>query len=64
LLAEDSPARAIEWAEQIEGSEEREIVLVDIARTWRERDEAAAEAWLLRSPLSEEAREKARTPRL
>jgi len=64
LLAEQSPAQAIEWAEQIEGSEEREIVLVDIARTWRERDEAAAEAWLLRSPLSEEAREKARTPRL
>jgi len=64
LLAEDSPAKAIEWAEQIEGDEEREIVLVDVARSWRQIDEAAAEAWLLGSPLSEEARDKARAPRI
>jgi len=63
LLAEDSPAEAIEWAEKIEGGEEREIVLIDVARTWRKLDEPAAEAWLLDSPLSEEAREKARSPR-
>ncbi len=63
LLAEDSPAEAIEWAERIRDDEEREIVLSDVARTWRQRDAAAAEAWLLQSPLSEEAREKARAPR-
>jgi len=62
LLAEDSPADAIEWAERIEGDEEREIVLIEVARAWREVDEVANEAWLLESSLSEEAREKVRTP--
>ncbi|MBW2577685.1 MAG: hypothetical protein JRE38_06410 [Deltaproteobacteria bacterium] len=62
LLSADSPADAIEWAERIEGDEEREIVLTEVARAWRLRDEAAAEAWLLQSSLSEEAREKARAP--
>ena len=62
LLSEDSPADAIEWAERIEGDEEREIVLTEVARAWRLRDEAAAEAWLLQSSLSEETREKVRTP--
>lgn len=60
LLAEDSPAEAIEWAERIEGDEEREIVLSEVARAWWLRDEGAAEAWLLQSSLSEEAREKVR----
>jgi hypothetical protein len=62
LLAKDSPADAIGWAERIEGAEEREIVLVEVARAWRERDAAATEAWLLESQLSEEAREKVRAP--
>ena len=60
LLAEDSPADAIEWAERIESDDEREIVLTEVARAWRQVDEAAADAWLLESPLPEEAREKVR----
>jgi hypothetical protein len=60
LLSEDSPADAIEWAERIEGDEEREIVLTEVASAWRLRDEAATEAWLLQSSLSEEARDKVR----
>jgi hypothetical protein len=60
LLSADSPADAIKWAERIEGDEEREIVLTEVGRAWRLRDEAATEAWLLQSSLSEEAREKVR----
>jgi hypothetical protein len=60
LLSADSPADAIEWAERIEGDEEREIVLTEVVRTWRQIDEDAAEAWLLQSSLSEGAREKVR----
>jgi hypothetical protein len=62
LLAVDSPADAIEWAERIEGDEEREITLIKVVRSWLALDEAAAEAWLLQSSLSEEAREKVRAP--
>jgi hypothetical protein len=62
LLAQDSPADGIEWAGRIEDDEEREIVLTQIARAWRQVDEAAAEAWLRESSLSEEAREKVRAP--
>ncbi len=62
LLSADSPADAIEWAERIEGDEEREIVLTEVARAWRQIDEDAAEAWLLQSSLSEGAREKVRAP--
>ena len=60
LVAEDAPAVAIEWAERIEDDEDRETVLMLVARAWRQVDEAEAEAWLLQSPLSEEFREKAR----
>jgi hypothetical protein len=63
LLAEDSPADAIEWAERIEADEEREIVLIEVARAWRQADEAATEAWLLQSSLSGKAREKVRDPK-
>jgi hypothetical protein len=63
LLADDgSPLEAIEWAEQIESEEEREYVLTDVVRKWRRADEAAAEAWLLESSLSEAARARARGP--
>ncbi len=47
------------WVERTEGAD-IPITLVQIALAWRRVDEAAAEAWLLRSPLSEEARERAR----
>jgi hypothetical protein len=63
LLAKDSPADAIEWAERIERDEEREIVLIAVARAWRQIDEAAAEAWLKQSSLSEEALEEVRAPK-
>jgi hypothetical protein len=62
-LAEDDPAEAARWATLIEDDEEREFALIDLARRWREQDEDEAEAWLRQSPLSEEAREKARQPR-
>jgi hypothetical protein len=63
FLAQDDPAGAAKWAPMIENDEDREIAFIGLARRWRERDEAAAEAWLRQSPLSEEAREKARQPR-
>jgi hypothetical protein len=62
LLAEKSPATAIEWARRIDKQRERELTLIKIARSWRESDEAAADAWLEESPLSEEARAKVRDP--
>jgi hypothetical protein len=63
LLAERSPAEAIEWAQRIGREREREVALIKIARRWRESDEPAAEAWLQSSPLSEEARAKVRDPK-
>jgi hypothetical protein len=62
LLSVDAPTDAIKWAERIEHDKEREAVLIKVARVWRYLDEAAAEAWLLQSSLSEEAREKVRVP--
>jgi len=60
LLSEDSPADAAAWAERIEADEEREIVLGQVLRAWRQVDADAADAWLLQSSLSEETREKLR----
>lgn len=62
LLAPTAPAEAIRWAERIEKEGERNFLLVVIARGWRDLDEAAAEEWLLQSPLSEEQRAQARLP--
>lgn len=62
VLALHSPAEAIEWADRVDDEEQREAVLVQIARHWRTLDEDAAEVWLLQSPLSEEAREQVRAP--
>src|SRR5262245_23922766 len=58
-----SPADAIAWAQRIPKDLEREVTLIKIARGWREADEAAAEAWLASSPLSEEARAQVRDPK-
>jgi hypothetical protein len=60
LLIPKSPAEAIRWAQWVEDEGMRERLLIRIARAWRFRDEAAAEAWLRESPLSEESRERAR----
>ena len=62
MLAEDSPSEAIALAEGIDDDDEREILLIWVARSWREADAAAAEAWLLQSELSQAAREKVRAP--
>ncbi len=62
MLAADRPEDAVHWAAKIRDDQEREIVLSDIARIWLGSDEEAAEAWLASSPLSEEARQKARGP--
>jgi len=62
LLSERSPPEAVEWAQRIERDREREITLIRVARVWRAADEAAAEAWLADSPLSEDARAKVRDP--
>lgn len=60
MVMRESPAEALEWAERVENEEERERLLIRVARAWRWQDEAAAEAWLRESPLSEEARGNAR----
>ena len=59
-IAADSPADGIEWAEKIEDDVDRERTLIRISRAWRMQDEAAAEAWLAQSSLSEAARSEAR----
>ena len=59
-LAKESPARAIPFAEQISDEIAREEILVKIATAWRGEDEAACEAWLDQSLLSEEARQAVR----
>ncbi|MDJ0851813.1 MAG: hypothetical protein QNK04_25830 [Myxococcota bacterium] len=65
VMQERSPAEAIAWAQRIEDEEQRKKLLIRITRAWRWRDEAAAEAWLAESPLSEKERERARqAPRL
>jgi hypothetical protein len=60
-LAQTAPAEAIELAKSAEPEAAREPLMIDIARAWRQQDEAAAEAWLSASTLSEQARESART---
>jgi hypothetical protein len=61
-IAQDSPLDAIKWAEQIENPYERQEVLIGVVRAWRQLDEAAAESWMVQSSLSDEQREKVRTP--
>jgi hypothetical protein len=63
-IAQDSPEEAIRWAERVEDESEREVTLVRIARYWRSQDEAAAEAWLAQSSLSERLRDQARNTAL
>jgi hypothetical protein len=62
LRAGDDPSAAVAWAEQIEDDLDRENVLILVAREWALTDPEAALAWLLQSPLSEDARERARKP--
>ena len=59
-LAKDSPAEGLAWAQRIVDKDERDYISIQIASRWHARDAAAAEAWLLQSPLSEADREKIR----
>jgi len=52
-IAIESPAEAMQWAEEMEAGKERDLTLVRIARTWLRTDPEAAEAWLAQSSLSE-----------
>jgi hypothetical protein len=58
-LGPTEPLEAIRWAEGLEKPDEQEFVFIEIARAWRKTDQAAADAWLEQSPLSEQARMKA-----
>ena len=62
LLASDSPRDAMAQAEQIVDRDRREGTMIRVAQIWREADEQAADAWIDQSPLSDEARERARKP--
>jgi len=61
-VATAAPTQAIDWALRIADDEARERSLVNVSRIWRREDEAAAEAWLVESPLSEDARDRVRNP--
>lgn len=62
-VAETRPLEGVKWAITIEDEGDRESILMEVARTWREKDEAAADAWLDSSDaLSAEAVAKVRTP--
>jgi hypothetical protein len=58
----ESPLEAYRWAAHIPDESRRERALVTISWRHRMADEEAAEAWLVQSPLSDEARDKARNP--
>jgi hypothetical protein len=62
-IARKEPAEALEWAAVINEPKRRRNTMINIARQWRSRDEAAAEAWLAQSNLPEEFLERVRAPR-
>jgi hypothetical protein len=57
---EKTPLEGMMWVARVEDEAERESLMIGLARQWRAKDRAAAEAWLVESPLSEESRERAR----
>jgi hypothetical protein len=61
-IAPELPREAMVWAERIEEEDRREAAMILVAQLWRGVDEDAAEAWLEEASLSDEAREKARSP--
>ncbi len=62
LLGRESPTEGLAWAARLAAEDERKFATIDIARSWRHREEVAAEAWLAQSPLSPEILEKIREP--
>ena len=65
LLAEKSPEEGIPLVSKFFAKEGRlyDHWMVGLVRPWRQRDEAAAEAWIANASLSAEALEKIRAPR-
>jgi hypothetical protein len=61
LYGNEEPSEGIRWGERIADPTTRSVTLVQIARQWHAADPAAAEAWIEKSPLSEEDRQSART---
>ncbi len=62
-LADRAPEEAISWCERIVDPERQLRCFNNAAQKWYQRDAVAAETWLQQSPLDEEARRTARTPR-
>ena len=60
FVSREDPREALEWVDIVSDPKRQEQAYVRIARAWREADEPAAEAWLVQSPLSREARDRAR----
>jgi hypothetical protein len=56
------PMKSIAWTDYLMDESERELTLITIARRWLRRDPDAAEAWLVESSLSEEAKMEAHGP--
>lgn len=61
-LVKEDPHAALAWAGRIKDDTTRQRALVNVARFWRKHDQAAADAWLEQSPLSEEERESVQHP--
>lgn len=59
-VSKEDPREAMEWVDIVSDPKRQEQAYVRVARAWRETDEAAAEAWLAQSPLSEGARARVR----
>jgi hypothetical protein len=63
FVGRDAPAEGIALATHFfEGKEDREFEIIKIARHWRQQDEKAAEAFLVKSSLDAAALEKIRAP--
>jgi len=61
-LAKNDPESALVWAQTIGDESLRNEALTDVAQSWYRQDQAAVEAWLPTSGLSQEAQEAVTTP--
>ena len=60
VLAQRDPGSAVPWAERVHDDTRRLAALERAGSGWYRRDAEAAEAWLLESPLDDDARERVR----
>ena len=56
LSGQGQPLLAIEWLGYIQEEDERNARLIPVIRRWLKQDEAAAEAWMAQSSMSEDAK--------